>query len=222
MKKFLPVALLLATLLPFSLSATSPLPKVAESVKPLQIRSLVLSEDATSAELTFRNICTVTSINQKLHLWLTAAHCVASEEDPFAISFEDFTIGGFTATVRRVDFSNDLAVLHTKDFFLPALKVATKAPTYGDTMVIWGHPFGAPDLVYVRGFVAAPVFNIFDKQFLLFSAPIAPGNSGSAVLNARNEVVSVAQVVFAYFPAFEPVGGGAPFSVLKEFLVGVM
>ena len=210
------MVLLLATLcLPFTAIATATLPKVAESVRPLEYNWTTDTGESFRA-----NTCTVTSINKAAHLWLTAAHCVLNNSGQFK---GIFTISGHEVWPRKIDAKADLAVLYTPDYSLPALKVATVAPFYTDDIVIWGHPLGLSEIVFVRGYVAAPVITLSNgRKFLLFSAPIAPGNSGSAVLNSRNEIVSVAQVVFNVFPAFEPMGGGVLFNTMKGFLAGVM
>ena len=216
MKKFLPVVLLLATLfLPFSSSATSTLPKVAESVRPLQYNGTLETGE------TFRvNMCTVTSIDAKVNLWLTAAHCVVNETTQ---QFEGkYSISKHEALPVKIDTAADLAILKTITLSIPALRIAKTAPTYGDNISVWGHPFGVDEIVYSRGYIAAPFITLGGRQLLLFGTTVAPGNSGSAILNHKNEIVSVVQAVYAYFPGFEPAGGGVKFDVLKGFLVGIV
>lgn len=203
------LVLLLLTV-PYS-QAASRLPKVAESVRPLQ----TIRIDEQSGEPYLANICTVTSISKEQHLWLTAAHCVSDEF---------LAIDHYQAVIRKVDTKWDLAILYTAEYSLPALKIAKykNAPTYGDKVHIWGHPFGFDDIVYVEGVVSSPLSVFEYGEYALFQITIAPGNSGSAVLNKNNEIISVVQVAWGWFPAFEPMTGGAPFSVLKQFIVGIL
>jgi len=189
-----------------------------DSIRPLQ--AVVLDEFDGTPYL--RNICTVTSISEKMHLWLTAAHCISNREMT-EVETGFFGIDNYAVNVIKVDFKNDLAILHTPDYSLPALKFAKKAPRYGDVANVWGHPFGFKNIVFARGWVASPRSEMEDGSvYLLLQTSIAPGNSGSAVLNKNNEIISVVQVAWGWFPAFEPMSGGAPFSVLKQFVIGVL
>lgn len=207
MKKFL-AAIAIVALFVIPAGAASK-PKAAQSVRPLQ--TFVELEDGTPI---LANICTVTSISKELHLWLTAAHCVAKGNF--------FAIDRYQAIIKKVNPNWDLAILYTPDYSLPHLKIAkyNKAPKYGDHVRIWGHPFGFNDIVYVEGIVSSPISTFDYGEYAMFQCTIAPGNSGSAVLNENNEIISVVQVAWGWFPAFEPMFGGVPFSVLKQFLVG--
>lgn len=213
MKRVMAAALVAALLLaPICSWSSSNLPKVAESIRALQ----TLKTDEDSGNKFLANICTVTSIDEVKHLWLTAAHCVVNgKTHELDVSLH---IANYQAYVVYYNVPADLAIIRTPELSVPALKIAKKAPTYGDDLSIWGHPFGFNEIVFVKGFLAAPFVTVDNTKYMLFSTPIAPGNSGSAVLNKNNEIVSVAQVVFAWLPAFEPIGGGVPFDTFKAFL----
>jgi hypothetical protein len=215
MKKFLAaVALVLLSAIPANAHLR---PKVTESIRTLQ--NVAETEDG---EPYLRNICTVTSISQRSHLWVTAAHCVANQ-DMTAVAPGYFGIDRHEVKVFKVDFKLDLAILYTPDYSLPELKFAKKVPTYGDVANVWGHPFGFKDIVFAHGWVSSPVSVMDDGyQYMLIQTSIAPGNSGSAVLNKDNEIISIVQVGWGWFPAFEPMSGTAPFSVLKQFVIGVI
>lgn len=213
--KSLLAVLTAAILLVVPTAANPQKPTVANSVYPLQ---MMIHLD--TGELALANICTTTSVSSTQHLWLTAAHCVANE-DMTAVSDKVFAIDRHKAVPVKVDLKNDLALIYTQDFYVPALRVAKTPPTYGDTVTVWGHPLGWNDVVFGRGYISSPLSHIEGSNYLLFAVPVAPGNSGSSILNSRNEIVSICQVVWSFFPAFEPISGGAPFSVLKEFVAGV-
>lgn len=158
--------------------------KLLASVKPLS----VAEGDITG------NICTVTGINKSKHYWLTAAHCV-SEPDTYYIEGEH-------VHVEMLDVPNDLAILSTDTLTVPALKLAKNGPRMGDFVAVLGFPFGWNDHVYSPGVVMNPKIQPWPDApeedwrhyWMLISNQGAPGNSGSSVLNARDEIVGVVQI----------------------------
>src|SRR4051812_47487278 len=97
-------------------------PTVAHSVRALQSASV----DEFGLRVP-RNICTITSINERKHYWLTAAHCVGSPE---------LYIANRRADVVWVDTVADLAVLYTEGYSLPALKLRNTRPVVGTRVLL--------------------------------------------------------------------------------------
>lgn len=197
-------------------------PRVFDSVRPL---SMVIVHDFTTGNELYRNICTVSSINRTLHLWLTAAHCVLqsemSEDDDGTVITTPrlgLTIDGHLIFIVRLDPKADLAVLFTPNYSLPALHLAKQAPQWTNLVRIVGYPFGFQNVTIVDGTVSTPSQPFFDADFapsyMLFTAQIAPGNSGSPVLNDHNEIISVAQIGWGRGYSS---GGGSPYAALKTF-----
>jgi len=99
-------------------------------------------------------------------------------------------------TIDRVDPSDDLAVVHV-EAQLPELAVVTERPRVGTAVMALGSPLGLDGTVTV-GVVSA--FRSLDgSEYLQFSAPVSPGNSGGPVIDEQGRVVgvTVAKVIYA-------------------------
>jgi S1-C subfamily serine protease len=216
-RMILAAVLLLAVALP----ASSAKPAYLASIRPLQMLApvMVMTDEgpapSPTGEQALRNICTTTSINSRGY-WITAGHCVANLEKHILDPRLRF-IEGHLADVVAITYEGDMAILHTEDFALPAVKLSKKAPTWLDPVIMAGHPFGLSAIFVVPGTVANP-FAMLDgdpEPYMLFTLPIAGGNSGSCVFNAAGEVISIAQIGFG--PGYTPEAGGAPYWHLRQF-----
>ena len=180
------------------------------SVSPVQ---LVAVDDEGKA--TLNNICTATSINSDKHFWLSAAHCF--ELDSFGPRY----IGGDVVKLIKIDPLNDIAIVQTERAFAPAMRMAKVAPELGDSLMVVGHPFGINLAILTFGSLAHPGTNLGDpqgKDYMLYTVVAAPGNSGSAVLNLKGEVISVLQIGFGR--TFAPMVGGSTFEQLRSVTLG--
>ena len=210
-----------ALLLPQLSHATRAHPTLLDSVRPL---SQIVLRDFTTDTIAYRNICTASSINAALHLWLTAAHCVVDgrmDEDGVvtAMPATGLAIEGHLVFFVKTDATIDLAILFTPDFALPALRLAGRGPFWEDAVRVVGYPFGYPSVTIVTGTVsnpdAAPFAQTgFTPSYMFITAPVAPGNSGSPIVNSRGEIVSVLQI--GWGRGHSP-GGGATYARLKAF-----
>jgi S1-C subfamily serine protease len=130
-------------------------------------------------------------------LVVTNAHVVAGEDDTQVQLFDGRT---FDADVVAFDPESDLAVLRT-DGAAPALALGTGR--VGDTGGVFGYPGGGP--LEISPFRVAEQINavgrdIFDRgtttrDVLVLAAELAPGDSGSALVDADGQVVGVAFAV---------------------------
>ncbi len=200
------VAMTLVTASP----ASPDIPKVLQSVRAIQM----VDVDEDTGEAHIHNICSTASIDETRRYWLTAAHCVPLGEKEY--------VNGEEVTVVMRDVINDVAVFSTQRVSAPALKLATRPVTYGDDIRIVGHPFGFPDAIITFGKVSNPSSKWteekpYDVPYMFINVAGAPGNSGSAVVNSKGEVVSVVQITFCGRGGFCPVLGGATFEVLKTY-----
>lgn len=152
---------------------------VQKSVRPLQ--------DANG-----RNICTVTSINQDKKLWLTAAHCVLNGQTGM---HDAVFIETHPAEIIFADAAIDLAVVRVAEMDVPALKIAKQMPTVGSKILLIGHPEGLDQVHLFQGYVSSLRTEVEPTWwYMTFDMTACGGNSGSVVVNGKDEVVSVLQI----------------------------
>jgi putative serine protease PepD len=102
----------------------------------------------------------------------------------------DQTIKG---VVSRVDRTDDLAIVHVTDQFA-ALPAVAYRPLLGSTVMAVGSPLGLAGSLSIG--VVSGYRSIDGSDYLQFSAPISPGNSGGPVVDANGRVVAVAAAKF--------------------------
>jgi hypothetical protein len=192
-------AFLLSFLVP-SVACANP----ADSVYPLQMVRVDVSEDAMAVEGALVNICTVTSINEEKHFWLGVAHCFADENPRYIM-------GDVVSVVMR-DVKNDIAIVHTPRASAPAVPLATVAPKVKDIIWMTGYPLGWQIQVTTGGNVAA-----IDVDNVIFNITAARGNSGSAILNENGEIVSILQTGYGDPRFFAIIMGGERLDVLEAY-----
>lgn len=204
MRQFIALCALVMLLVAPSISVSASHP-LLESVRPLSMAGI----DDETGQAVFGNICTVSSINEKRRLWLTAAHCVEGTE-------AKYILGEQILVVMR-DVTNDIAVLSTPLASLPALKLAQAGPKVEDRVRVTGHPFGYPYPLVTFGWVSSPYVVLSPElpPFMLIQVTGAPGNSGSPIVNTKNEIVSVLQI--SWGRSFSPMLGGATFQKLVQY-----
>lgn len=161
-------------------------------------------------------ICTVSLINKAKGYWLTAAHCVDGDGQLF-INNEPAFITNVTAIEGG---GGDMAILMSPTATAPrALKLAKHGPKFGDMVRVAGYPVGTGPLI-TPGQVTNPyLFVLHYREWLtVFSMEVCGGNSGSAVVNSRDEVISV--LTRYYYPPPYPCSGmsaGTPYQTLRAF-----
>ncbi|MGH2405115.1 MAG: S1C family serine protease [bacterium] len=124
-------------------------------------------------------------------LLLTASH-VARRADDLAVEFP----GELRMPARLIgyDARRDLALLRVSaPAPLVAIEVASDGLRAGEPVVVIGTPRGRPGVMTVGEIVAprASLPGLARETLIRINAPIAPGNSGGPVLNARGQVVGL-------------------------------
>jgi serine protease Do len=123
-------------------------------------------------------------------LVLTNSH-VVGRHTPIVVLQDD---GEYESRLIARDPDVDLALLSIDATGLTALRAAPASPRVGEMVFAFGHPWGQRNTV-TRGIVSALVTaqnRRGDRLPIVRSdAPLAPGNSGGPLVNARGEVVGI-------------------------------
>ena len=102
--------------------------------------------------------------------------------------------GEYESRLIARDPDVDLALLSVDATGLTPLKPAAVSPRVGEMVFAFGHPWGQRNTV-TRGIVSALVTAHNRRGDMLpvirSDAPLAPGNSGGPLVNARGEVVGI-------------------------------
>lgn len=102
------------------------------------------------------------------------------------VRHQDRTMDG---TIVRVDQSDDLAVIHV-DERMSMLPAEARRPQIGSTVMAVGSPLGLDGTVTLG--IVSGYRSLEGSDYIQFSAPISPGNSGGPVIDAHGRVVAVA------------------------------
>jgi putative serine protease PepD len=92
-------------------------------------------------------------------------------------------------TIVRVDRNDDLALVHVSASFTP-LEVAASRPPLGTAVMAVGSPLGLGGTVSVG--VVSGFRSLGGSDYVQFSAPISPGNSGGPLVDGEGHVVAIA------------------------------
>jgi len=123
-------------------------------------------------------------------LILTNNH-VVGRHTPVVVLQSD---GEYEARLLARDPDVDLALLSIEAAGLTPLKPAPVSPRVGEMVFAFGHPWGQRNTV-TRGIVSALV-HAQDRRgdrlpVIRSDTPLAPGNSGGPLVNAKGEVVGI-------------------------------
>ncbi len=123
-------------------------------------------------------------------LILTNNH-VVGRHTPIVVLQND---GEYESRLVARDPDVDLALLSIEAAGLTPLRAASAAPRVGEMVFAFGHPWGQRNTV-TRGIVSALVSAQSrggeQVPIVRSDVPLAPGNSGGPLVNARGEVVGI-------------------------------
>ena len=91
--------------------------------------------------------------------------------------------------IMRVDPGDDLAIVHVRERWT-ALTSTTRRPKVGATVMAVGSPLGLSGTVTIG--IVSGFRSLEGSDYVQFSAPISPGNSGGPVVDSGGRVVAVA------------------------------
>lgn len=107
----------------------------------------------------------------------------------------------YNATILRHDSAKDLGLIRFEsDIDYGVARVAREEPNLLDLVTSVGYPLGL-NLIVTHGQVL-PRYENENMYKQMCSAPIAPGNSGGAVLSAEGELLGISCAVASYGNAF--------------------
>lgn len=146
------------------------------------------------------------------HTLITNKHVVAKSKELEVSTYDghDITVGA-TSTAGLAD----LAVVRTTDPLPSFPKLAEADPEDGDPVTVVGYPAGG-ELTVTQGEVMGTTrdpLNANLGEVLLTDAPVEPGSSGSAALDAKGRVIGV-----VYAKTAEDDSLLVPLSTLQEML----
>jgi len=121
-------------------------------------------------------------------------------------------------TITRVDPNDDLAVIHVAER-LPVLRTAPSRPAIAQAVMAVGSPLGLGGSVSVG--VVSGFRSVEGGDYVQFSAPISPGNSGGPVVDSRARVVAIASAKFEG-PGVEALSLGIPVQIVCSMIVACL
>ncbi|MDP9072449.1 MAG: trypsin-like peptidase domain-containing protein [Actinomycetota bacterium] len=123
-------------------------------------------------------------------------HHVVAGVDRVTVAFADGKRAN--ADVRATDPVTDLAVLEADRKGLPAAKFADQLPTIGELAVAMGNPLGFENTVTAgivsglgRAIPGSAPASLALVDLIQTDAPISPGNSGGALVDADGSVIGI-------------------------------
>lgn len=107
------------------------------------------------------------------------------------------------AQVKEEDDLDDLALIETQIKPDDIARIARDLPTQGDDVFVLGFPLATVfnnELIATTGTVSALQIDLDEDNFLMFTAPIQPGNSGGPLLTDRGTVIGVVTATLNNIP----------------------
>jgi S1-C subfamily serine protease len=143
-----------------------------------QPKDFTLAISFTDAE---EKTMTCTGIVVGLVNILTAEHCVSDKFDVF--------VEGMETPARIVKIKEDLALLQVAEPLTKyaVAKIAKENPEQGVPVATYGYAYAGPLVRFARTVAG------YDGGWMILDGPMAPGMSGGAVVNLKDEVVGVNQ-----------------------------
>lgn len=156
--------------------------------------------------------CSAVLINDKEHVFLTAAHCVP---DPEPKTGGSVTVDDNHAEVIKWNSMLDLALVRVKEVSGTAITIRPSDVKPGTPVMAVGHGFAALQLKHAFGWVSDPEdpsLREVGKKLYFSAVGVVGGFSGGAVIDTAGKLVTIIQ-------AGVPQGlmVGAPTDTIKNF-----
>lgn len=138
-------------------------------------------------------MCTAYStVSQGEIVWMSAGHCVTTEEAPSVVLMDGYKIGGVPAQVIVANIPKDIAMFKGGKS-TPRLELADKKVKQGDSVYVLGFPLFFSELIFTPGTIAHIGFQAtnWPGGRMILNLASANGNSGAPVLNQRGELVGM-------------------------------
>lgn len=126
------------------------------------------------------------------------------------------------ALILKKDEKTDMCVVFAKEFYRPAVKLASKPPRIGESIYIVGAPRGYYSPKYSTVPIFQGIFNGYDAHWRdngttmgVFTIRIAPGNSGSAIFNKKGQLVGV---IHSHMVMFDEISWGTTWVDTMDFI----
>ena len=172
-----------------------------KNVAALESRQATEVDWSTVAAVVERSVVTIESGDVQGSAWV--AHADAGGSDlvtNFHVVADAYSAGNATVNVRRqdrvvtgtivrVDRNDDLAVIHVSELWTP-LPASGDRPRVGTRVMAVGSPLGLDGTISVG--VVSGYRSLEGSDYMQFSAPISPGNSGGPVVDEQGRVLAVA------------------------------
>lgn len=124
--------------------------------------------------------------------------------------------------ILKKDPKTDMCAVFAKNFYRPAVEVAPFAPDIGETIYVVGAPRGYYSPKFSTVPILSGIFSGYDVHWAdksvttgLYTIRIAPGNSGSPILNQYGQLVGV---VHSHFTIFDEITWGTTHKDTKDFI----
>jgi S1-C subfamily serine protease len=209
--------------------AEDTLPKVVNVSAKFIVKRTVMTYDAKTQTISFKEIETPTTIlgsgvfiTKNGHI-LTCAHVLQVSSKPLGVEIETYPGQVFPATILNISAKSDLAVL----------KIETSTPTapirlakigsikVGEEVLAFGSPLGFV-FTTTHGIISA--LNIDTPKnynMIQTDAFINPGNSGGPLVNLKGELVGINSGIYSPVkaPIFTGIGLSVSIEQIREYLV---
>ena len=182
--------------------------------------TVVKHNDKTSFILTAAHVCTLAYENQVRSIFPFYDSSMYDKVFTKVNVFYDTKGKPHKAIPFAVNKSYDLCIMVSERIGTPAIDVSPSPPIEGEKVYYMGFPRG------IGGGTVVPAFTGYfsgtmkkrsstGKDVTAYSVPVAPGSSGSSILNIFGEIVGV---IHSYIPAFDNIALSAPHSKVVEIL----
>ena len=164
-----------------------------KNVAALESRQATEVDLSTVAAVVERSVVTIESGDVQGSAWV--AHADAGGFDLGTNSAGNATVNVrrqdrvVTGTIVRVDRNDDLVVIHVSELWTP-LPASGDRPRVGTRVMAVGSPLGLDGTISVG--VVSGYRSLEGSDYMQFSAPISPGNSGGPVVDEQGRVLAVA------------------------------